>query len=507
MVYVHDGSNTISDTFNFSVDDGQGNTLAGQSFSISVTAVDDDAPVQLINTGSTVNEGGTDTISNSELRYNDSEQPVSSLTYTITGVPSNGQLEVTTNPGIAITSFTQSQVNAGWVVYVHDGSNTTTDSFTFSVDDGQGNAVTGQTFNLTITPTNDTPTTTGIADVSVAEDAPDTVIDLFAAFADAEDADAALTYTVTTNTNPALFTSTAIDGVAGTLTLDYAANQSGMADITVRATDTGGLWVETTFTVTVNPFNDAPVARPDGVHLSFDGDDFIQVADDPSLQMTNNVTMEAWINHSGSGSGSQVIVNKEGEYEMGITADTGEIKWAIADTVPTWTWHNTGHFVTPGEWTHVAVTYDGVAGEVKTYINGTLVDTFVQSGAIGDVYTSYDELRIGGRENATTQRFQGLIDEVRVWNTTRTQGEIQANMNGLLTGPDPTLAGNWRLDEGSGTIAVDRSMFGNNGILGGTEACRPPPATKAITRMRILCSPSRLPRVCWQMMLMWMETR
>ena len=134
--------------------------------------------------------------------------------------------------------------------------------------------------------------------------------------------------------------------------------------------------------------NDAPLARPDGVHLSFDGDDFIQVADDPSLQMTNNVT-RAWINHSGTGTGTQIILNKEGEYEMAITADTGEIKYAIAGAAPTWNWHHTGHFVTPGEWTHVAVTYDAVAGEVKTFINGTLVETFAQSDPIGDVYPSW----------------------------------------------------------------------------------------------------------------------
>ena len=126
------------------------------------------------------------------------------------------------------------------------------------------------------------------------------------------------------------------------------------------------------------------------------------------------------------------------------------------DTAPTWNWHNTGHFVTPGEWTHVAVTYDAVAGEVKTYINGTLVETFGQSDPIGDVYPGWNELRIGDRENATNQRFQGLIDEVRVWNTTRTQGEIQANMNGLLTGAESGLVGNWRLDEGSGAIVVDQ---------------------------------------------------
>ncbi len=59
-----------------------------------------------------------------------------------------------------------------------------------------------------------------------------------------------MTYTITNNTNGGLFDSTNI--AAGNLTLDYTANASGTADITVRATDTGGLWVEDTFTVTVN---------------------------------------------------------------------------------------------------------------------------------------------------------------------------------------------------------------------------------------------------------------
>ena len=74
---------------------------------------------------------------------------------------------------------------------------------------------------------------------------------LFAAFDDPEDPDSALTYTVEANTNSALFTSTNINGALGTLTLDYAPDANGSADITVRATDTGFpvLFVETTFTV------------------------------------------------------------------------------------------------------------------------------------------------------------------------------------------------------------------------------------------------------------------
>jgi hypothetical protein len=107
---------------------------------------------------------------------------------------------------------------------------------------------------------NSPPTTTGISNVTVDEDAPDTVIDLFAAFDDAQDTDLDLVYTIEANSNVALFSGTPLDGVLGELTLNYAADANGTAEITLRATDSGGLFVETTFTVTVNPINDVPVA-------------------------------------------------------------------------------------------------------------------------------------------------------------------------------------------------------------------------------------------------------
>ena len=275
-------------------------------------------------------------------------------------------------------------------------------------------------------------------------------------------------------------------GTRGTASIDVAtgawnyvpadADWYGSDSFIVTVTDDLGGTTTQTITITLNNVNDEPIARPDGVHLFFDGDDFIRIADDPSLQMTNNLTMEAWINHNGGGTGSQLILNKEGEYELGITADTGEIIYAIAETTNTWNWHSTGHFVTAGEWTQVAVTFDGVAGQIHTYINGILVDTDNQPGPMGDVYTMYNDLSIGGRENATDQRFQGQIDEVRVWNTTLSQGEIQAHMNSLLTGGEAGLAGYWRLDEaGTGSI-LDLSGNGNDGVLGGSEGASATPA-------------------------------
>ncbi|MCP4274396.1 MAG: hypothetical protein GY781_20930, partial [Gammaproteobacteria bacterium] len=72
------------------------------------------------------------------------------ITYTVTSGPANGQLEFTTNPGVAITSFIQADIDAGYVVYVHDGSSTTRRGFGFDVDDGQGNSVTEQRFVITV---------------------------------------------------------------------------------------------------------------------------------------------------------------------------------------------------------------------------------------------------------------------------------------------------------------------------------------------------------------------
>ena len=157
VVYVHDDSNTTSDSFNFDVDDGQGNSVTGQSFALTITAVDDDPPVVVNNAGSTIAEGGIDTLISGELLFTDTEQPATSVTYTVTTSPVNGQLELTTAPGVGITSFTQDDIDFNRVVYVHDGSNTTSDSFNFDVDDGQGNSVTGQSFSLTITAVDDDP--------------------------------------------------------------------------------------------------------------------------------------------------------------------------------------------------------------------------------------------------------------------------------------------------------------------------------------------------------------
>jgi trimeric autotransporter adhesin len=138
------------------VNDGSLNSNA-LSEQISVVNVND-TPQLAANVITTVAEGSSITISNSKLRYSDPDNAASQLTYTVLNAPINGRLELSTAPGLSISSFTQTDINNGRVNYVHSGSDTIADSFNFQVSDGAGATTVVRTFNLTITPVDDLAT-------------------------------------------------------------------------------------------------------------------------------------------------------------------------------------------------------------------------------------------------------------------------------------------------------------------------------------------------------------
>jgi len=107
--------------------------------------------------------------------------------------------------------------------------------------------------SVTVGPVDDDPTAPGqIADVTVDEDAADTVITLGAVFGDIDSA--AIAKSVASNSSPELLTAT-VDG--DTLTLAYLPDQHGTAEIVIRGS-ADGKSAETAFSVTVIPVDDAP---------------------------------------------------------------------------------------------------------------------------------------------------------------------------------------------------------------------------------------------------------
>lgn len=162
------GTNTISFSGWDQVDAVRITATAGTY--IDVAAVFDDlvyetitvspVPYLEINSVLTGTEGGTTTITNAILKANDHDTVAGTLQYTVTTALTHGRLENSDSPGVAISTFTQGNIDSGKIRYVHDHTDTTSDSFVFRVSDGV-NQLTGQTFNITVTQVYDDPLPTG----------------------------------------------------------------------------------------------------------------------------------------------------------------------------------------------------------------------------------------------------------------------------------------------------------------------------------------------------------
>jgi hypothetical protein len=114
--FVHDGGEGAP-SYDVTVSDGSlsdGAEAATINFSNA-----NDAPV-LVNNTLSISEGGSVVLSSGQISATDVDNASGSLTFTVSNV-SGGHFELVAGPGIAITSFTQAQVGAGAVRFVHDG--------------------------------------------------------------------------------------------------------------------------------------------------------------------------------------------------------------------------------------------------------------------------------------------------------------------------------------------------------------------------------------------------
>ncbi|MDP3015411.1 MAG: LamG domain-containing protein, partial [bacterium] len=164
-----------------------------------------------------------------------------------------------------------------------------------------------------------------------------------------------------------------------------------------------------------------------GGALSFDGvDDYVDAGNAASLNITGEITLEAWIYTTTYAypTNEGMIVNKENSYEFAIQKTTGALIAAIKDSNP-WAWR--GSIVVPlNQWKHLTITY--AANVEKHYIDSILVESFALSGGLQG---SAQGLRISARgaPGTPTSFFNGIIDEVRIYNRALSAAEISAIYN------------------------------------------------------------------------------
>ena len=269
-----DGDNVYDITV-VATDDGAGNLSDSQNVTVTVTNVNETPTVT--NNGGTVVEGEFTTLTTAMLNASDTDNAATDLLFTVSNV-TNGQFETVGNSDVAITSFTQDQIDLGQIIFAHDGSEATTANFDFSLTDGGEDGVAPVTgsFVFTVTPVNDAPesissTSVGVEDIGLAfqingADVDGTVDSFRIINLPANGtlfSNAGLTNTVTANS---ILTANA----GGTLDLWFEPTRdfNGSTSFDFSSIDDQGLEDPTaaTKTLTLAPVNDPPVAQDDSVN-------------------------------------------------------------------------------------------------------------------------------------------------------------------------------------------------------------------------------------------------
>jgi Concanavalin A-like lectin/glucanases superfamily/HYDIN/CFA65/VesB-like, Ig-like domain len=169
------------------------------------------------------------------------------------------------------------------------------------------------------------------------------------------------------------------------------------------------------------------ISYPEGVlgkAAQFDGGtSYIEVPNSASLNPTSAITVSAWVNtqhenHTGR------IVDKMGQisgpgWRM-FTWNTPASGFLFSIYTENYTWQeNTALNFSTGEWHHVLAVYDG--NNSKIYVDGNLKEQLTTTGLI---INSDCNLFIGCRPDRK-YFFDGLIDELRIYDRALTESEVQ----------------------------------------------------------------------------------
>jgi hypothetical protein len=204
-----------------------------------------------------------------------------------------------------------------------------------------------------------------------------------------------------------------------------------------------------------------------GGALEFDGtDDNIDCGNDDSLNIADEITLSAWINMA-----QRPVVDswytipwKENAYSMYLYGANNEVTTLAADfwldTGRADIWNGPDIDIPPNDWAHIAVTFNGT--DFEFYVNGE--HDYTQNEPATIEISTINFLFTEDGSN-----FNGLIDDVRIYNRALTQAEILVAMEGsdgypYALGPKPAdgaiLSDTWaNLSWSPGDFAVSHDVY------------------------------------------------
>ena len=259
ITYRHDGAETTSGSFTYTVSDGA--DTASAMVTITVTPVND--PPEAADDIETVDEGDTLSIDPRALLANDTDAEDDSLGILAVGHAVNGTVSF---DGTTIT-------------YGHDGSETFMGGFAYTVSDGTDTAT--AVVAITVTPVNDPPVAAN--DTATLDEGG--ALSIMAAALLANDSDAEDTRLVISAVGGAVNGNVALDGT--TITYRHDGSETTAGSFTYTVSD-GADTAAATVTIDVSPVNDRPVAADDSATVDEGG----TLAIDASALLANDTDAE-----------------------------------------------------------------------------------------------------------------------------------------------------------------------------------------------------------------------
>ncbi len=213
-----------------------------------------------------------------------------------------------------------------------------------------------------------------------------------------------------------------------------------------------------------------------GKGVNFDGsDDYISIGDVSALNTSGSVSASAWI-YLNNTTGVKSIGGRWGtgasDHSYKIAVLSGKFYIDVSGTGSGDNYRQSNTTLSTGTWYHVEGVYTaGSSATLDVYVNGKLDNGTLTGTVPSSLFTGASTARIG---TDTTNYFNGVIDEFRVYNYARSQKQILQDFNfdhpSVGTPIGATLL-HYKFDEGYGATTYDSSPSGLNGTLGaGTSA-------------------------------------
>ncbi|NCR23226.1 MAG: DUF4347 domain-containing protein, partial [Microcystis aeruginosa L111-01] len=179
-----------------------------------------------------------------------------------------------------------------------------------------------------------------------------------------------------------------------------------------------------------------------------------------NLANTGKFTLEAWIFPNFTDNTQHDIISYQGGTKTGYPSISiiNQISLQIGFGDGTkWNTKTIEKAINPKGWNHIASTFDGT--DYKIYVNA--VEIYSTTEFAGQKPAPTQQLEIG-------KDFIGAIDEVRIWDTARSAGELQSLMISELTGTEAGLVGYWDFNQNLTNKAIQDSSNPHKGTINGT---------------------------------------